>query len=1046
MERIEVPILGRRPIFQTGIADSSNFAQLASDASWRTTWKEIVAGKFTSSPYSALLFVEESTGYAELYETDGLGHIQAPSLHQYNPLGDRTTWTNIVPGLFGPSGFDGLLLYDRAAGFGRFYGSDGRGAFVLKSEYSGWRTSWTHVVAGRFVASSPYSAVFFYDAAADYGEIWATDGTGLAGQAPYQTFSASDLGRDADSLLSAPGGSISTSAGSTFTHVIAGDFHWTPGYITQVKTLTDLFFYDAVTGSGVMYRCTASPPPNVFVTVAGSDGLPINATSVIAGNFGGVGNTDLAFYSRLSDAISFYSFVDTSDTSADLVLHETQAGLRPTVDLVVAGNFRMVNPDDHWFNDGPVVSLPPFFDPDWRFGTGAFSDLLFYDRNTGIGEFYAHENLPYAAAPLEGYITSQTSHGSSQPVSTGSILPGESISFHVNSQFGPYSISVYLQGLFTGAPEQFMAEITGLPNDPVPLPISPTGYKDGAGWPSVATFVIPASWPAGLYLARIQTTGASSYTADVPFVVRAPQGCETGVLLVLADTTHGAYNEWGGRNSYGYISGSDFAGAYPSTSALRIPFGFQLSFERPFGSVIHGFGNIVQTWELPFIQWLASKGVPVDVCTSRDLHFEAPNPSAYRLLLFAGHHEYWTAEMRTNVEAFARSGGNVAFFAGNVCWWQIRLSTDGGQLFCYKIAAFDPVSTTDHHALTTVHWFDALVNRPETALTGVSWLDGAMIYDQNHVFTVKNANSWVFTGTGLTNGGTFGRYSSLNNGQIDSSVCGSETDRVETNNPNGLNSPPNYTLASIFDPSDNTLEVGTMGVFSPAGGTGVVFNAATINWVLGLSHDPQVEQITLNILTRLGPPRPTPWTSVSEGQSRPGAPITAVVTGQNQITLLLADPEGGVYTASGSAASGWSPWSSVSEGQSTPGAPITAVVTGQNQISLFLADPGGGVYTASGNASNGWSPWSSVSEGQSTPGAPITAVVTGQNQITLFLADPGGGVYTVSGSAANGWSPWSSVSEGQSAPGARVSAVVAGDNRIRLFSTDPAGGIKTTLG
>ena len=86
-------------------------------------------------------------------------------------------------------------------------------------------------------------------------------------------------------------------------------------------------------------------------------------------------------------------------------------------------------------------------------------------------------------------------------------------------------------------------------------------------------------------------------------------------------------------------------------------FGFQLSFERPMHG---GFGNVIQTWDIPSLQWLTRRGVPFDVCTSRDLHFEAPDPKQYRLLLFAGHHEYWTAEMRTNVENFMRTGGMPA--------------------------------------------------------------------------------------------------------------------------------------------------------------------------------------------------------------------------------------------------------------------------------------------------------------------------------------------------------------------------------------------------
>jgi len=1029
MERIEAPtMIGGSPARAARRAKprfdvyESNFGRLASDPSWRRTWSAIVAGKFTSSHFSSLLFLEESTGYAELYDTDGQGRIIAPPLGQFNPLGDRTTWTHVIPGLFGPSGFTGLLLYDQLAGFGRFYDGNGEGDLILQSEYSDWRTSWTHIVAGRFVASSPYSSLFFYSAIENYGEIWATDGKGLAGHSPSQVFSNYLAG--------------------AVTHILAADFHWTPGPIGSVPTLSDLFFYNAATGHGEMYRCGMIDDENSIILsdtpAATSDSLPLQATRVVAGNFGGLGNTDLAFYDGASGKLSFYSFQDISDTLANLVLREEQSGLRPSTDLIVAGNFWMSNPEDHWFNDGPPVSSSPPFDPNWRYGTGAFSDLLFYDRNAGLGEFYFHEPLPPPVEAVDGYITSQSSHGDAVPVSTGSVLPGESISFHVSSHAGPYSITIYRTGFFAdGATEEMMAVIDGLPSNPTPFPIARNAYQDGAGWPSVAQFVVP-DWPSGLYLARVQTSGATPSTMDLPFVVRAPAGSPFPVLLVLADPTFCAYNAWGGRNSYGHVSGVDLVGAFPSTSALRIPFGFQLSFERP----LHGlWGNMPQTREIPFIQWMARRGFPIDVCTSRDLHFEQPNPDDYSLLLFVGHHEYWTAEMRTSVESFVKSGGNVAFFSGNVAWWQVRITPDGQRLICYKIAEFDPVSTTPDHALTTVHWFDPLVKRPETALTGVSWEgDGGIFYDECHRFVVKKADHWAFAGTNLANFQTFGV----------STLAYTEADRVQRGTTEGLVSPPDYTLASIYDTTYSLLEVGTMGSFSPGPGAGVVFNAATVNWPLGLHLEEDkldvIDQITLNVITRLGPSHSIPWTSVSEGSTTPGAPVTAILSARNQVSVFLADTGGGVYTTSGNALDGWRPWTSVSEGQSTPGAPITGVLTGPNRITLFLADPAGGVYTTSSNGGDGWQPWTSVSEGQSTPGAPIAGVLSGPNRITLFLADPAGGIYTTSGNAHDGWEPWTSVSEGQSTPGAPVTAVLTAHNRISLFLADPAGGIYTTSG
>lgn len=41
-----------------------------------------------------------------------------------------------------------------------------------------------------------------------------------------------------------------------------------------------------------------------------------------------------------------------------------------------------------------------------------------------------------------------------------------------------------------------------------------------------------------------------------------------------------------------------------------------------------------------------------------------------------------------------------------------------------------------------------------------------------------------------------------------------------------------------------------MGTFTK--GRGVVFNAGSVDWAYGLDHDPLVQQVTDNVLTRLG--------------------------------------------------------------------------------------------------------------------------------------------------------------------------------------------------
>ena len=173
-----------------------------------------------------------------------------------------------------------------------------------------------------------------------------------------------------------------------------------------------------------------------------------------------------------------------------------------------------------------------------------------------------------------------------------------------------------------------------------------------------------------------------------------------------------------------------------------------------------------------------------------------------------------------------------------------------------------------------------------------------------------------------------------------------------------------------------------------------------------------------------------PWASVSQGDSTPGAQITAVAW-QNDLALFLADRGGGVYTCLGDPQKGFGPWSSVSQGGTTPGGTVTALPS-EKQIALFLADPGGGVYTCLGDPQRGFGPWSSVSQGRTTPGGTVTALPWG-NQVALFLADPAGGVYSLWGTPGH-WGDWASVSQGSTVPGAPVAPFLGIIIRSRCFS------------
>jgi hypothetical protein len=46
------------------------------------------------------------------------------------------------PGKFGPSGFTGLLCYEKSTGTASFYDTDGKGNITQLNTYTGWDTTW----------------------------------------------------------------------------------------------------------------------------------------------------------------------------------------------------------------------------------------------------------------------------------------------------------------------------------------------------------------------------------------------------------------------------------------------------------------------------------------------------------------------------------------------------------------------------------------------------------------------------------------------------------------------------------------------------------------------------------------------------------------------------------------------------------------------------------------------------------------------------------------------------------------------------------------
>jgi hypothetical protein len=455
-----------------------------------------------------------------------------------------------------------------------------------------------------------------------------------------------------------------------------------------------------------------------------------------------------------------------------------------------------------------------------------------------------------------------------------SVAPGEVLTLHVaiDSPHRCFRVAFYR---WADGP-QLMHRSGWLPGKD-----APAGRPDQDwDWPAYA-FAISPDWPSGVYIAQLEEAGRKRSfdlacdSGAALFVVRAAvrtpgERARTGagargLLYKLPIATYHAYNDSGGGCFY-----------HAPPRSLEPP-GARVSLRRPGGGIggpvwgapdHYDAGSPRQTfahWDARFIRWLARSGYAADFCTDLDIHADPELLLGYRLLVSAGHDEYWSEAMRDGVESFVECGGNFALFAANVCWWRIHLVDGGAAMVCHQGG---PRGARDH-------WWPASgAGRPEDMLSGLSYRHGGGWWDgprETSGYIVQHAGHWVFAGTGLNEGDSFGRrtWPPLPGYECDGvPLDGFEGGRaVLSSRARSHGTPPGYELLAAaplgsgwqeLPPRDGDaagagVHAAALGLFEHKEGQGTVFSSGSTDWaqVLACARDRRVERITRNVLDRL---------------------------------------------------------------------------------------------------------------------------------------------------------------------------------------------------
>lgn len=441
------------------------------------------------------------------------------------------------------------------------------------------------------------------------------------------------------------------------------------------------------------------------------------------------------------------------------------------------------------------------------------------------------EQLPPKSPYVMGY-TDQLSY-----------TTGDTLRFHISTSEPTFDLRLER----FGAKSESVFQRAGIRGQAHPIPDRASSH--GCDWPVTFEWPIPAGWRSGYYVGHLTVSSDSGEAStQLFFILREREPGKTSpILLQLATNTYNAYTNWGGHSLYGYHDRDGIQG-------------HRVSFDRPMGSLF-------DRWESHFVKWAESNGYLLEYAANSDLEFRPEILAGYKLVLSVGHDEYWSSSMRDNLEAFISGGGNVAFFSGNTCCWQVRTEDQGRALTCWKQQyVLDPLFRTGDPKLLSTLWSHHWVGRPENEMTGVGFLWGG--YHRSHgqfmegsgAFTVHRPDHWVFSKTGLSRNDAFGGTHT---------IVGYECDGCEITWKEGLpfptgrdGTPESFTILGTCEarwaPGDSywydrfpkdRVGAAVMGTYT-RGGT--VFTAGTTDWAHGLSGgDEKVIQITHNILNRL---------------------------------------------------------------------------------------------------------------------------------------------------------------------------------------------------
>jgi hypothetical protein len=396
-----------------------------------------------------------------------------------------------------------------------------------------------------------------------------------------------------------------------------------------------------------------------------------------------------------------------------------------------------------------------------------------------------------------------------------SVDAGGTVDLFVSTTAPTYSFQVFRLGYYGGLGGRLMytsARLEGI-HQPAPTFDPSTRMVSCSDWQHPTAIRTGMTWVSGVYVVKL--LASTGYMRYAMFVVRS-DGSHSAILVQQSVLTYQAYNPWGGRSLY--------LGPGSSASEESAARSYVVSFDRPYERGA-GLADFPQ-YDYGLVRWLEMQGYDLSYATDIDVDLRGTLLRNHRLILVAGHDEYWSTAMRHQVTDARDASVSLAFFGADDAYWHVRLQDSSlgpdREVVCYKSAALDPMAASDPQQATT-RWRDAPLHEPENSVLGEMFAgavgDGSA--DEARPLVLAGAAQPFLAGTGLQSGaavpgivgGEFDRP--VDNGQAPASLVALAT------------SPTPCTLCV-----EGTSDADATMYTSPSGAR--VFDAGTLYWAWGL--------------------------------------------------------------------------------------------------------------------------------------------------------------------------------------------------------------------